>query len=303
MSDDTHRRGLLLAACTAVISGVAVFVNGLGVRSWSEIADPSTYTTAKNAVAAVILGAAAVVLARRASREQPRLPQGTGAWAGVAVVVVVGGSVPFLLFFEGLARTDSTQAAFIHKTLVIWVALFAAAALRERLGAAHLIAITALVAGEAVMVGGVSGLSAGPGEAMILAATLLWSIEVVLSKRLLRNVPAATLSLARMAGGSALLALFLLLRRSPIDVAALGWEHLGWVLLAGGLLAGYVATWHLALARAPAVDVTAVLVGGALITAVLRTGLDATPLAPPLGLALLVIGVAAVFAARRSVPA
>jgi hypothetical protein len=37
----------------------------------------------------------------------------------------------------------------------------------------------------------------------------------------------------------------------------------------GLLLAGYVATWYAALALAPAVDVTAVLVGGAVITAVL----------------------------------
>ena len=36
-------------------------------------------------------------------------------WAVVATAVaVIGGSVPFVLFFEGLARAEATQAAFIQ---------------------------------------------------------------------------------------------------------------------------------------------------------------------------------------------
>ena len=42
--------------------------------------------------------------------------------------------------------------------------------------------------------------------------------------------------------------------------------QLGWVLLTGVLLAGYVATWFAALPRAQAVDVTAVLVLGAVLS-------------------------------------
>ena len=51
-------------------------------------------------------------------------------------VGVIGGSVPFVLFFEGLARAEATQASFIQKTLVIWVALLAVPLLRERFGVA-----------------------------------------------------------------------------------------------------------------------------------------------------------------------
>ena len=54
--DDT---GVLLAAVTALISGVAIFINGYGVRAWAEVADATTYTTLKNAGAAMILVAAA----------------------------------------------------------------------------------------------------------------------------------------------------------------------------------------------------------------------------------------------------
>ncbi len=46
-------------------------------------------------------------------------------------------------------------------------------------------------------------------------------------------------------------------------------EQWRWILLTGLLLTAYVATWYAALARAQAVDVTAVLVFGAVVTALL----------------------------------
>ena len=295
---ETHRRGLALAGMTAVISGFAVFVNGYGVRAWADAADATTYTTAKNLVAAVILVAAAGALAYRGSRERPRLPTRRGQRIGLIVIAAVGGAIPFVLFFEGLARAESAQAAFIHKTLIIWVAILAALTLGERIGIAHLGAIALLVAGQALLVGSAGEISFGVGEVMILAATLLWSVEVVVAKRLLHDLPASTVSIARMAGGAALLVAFVVIRGSSIDTAALGWEHMAWILVTGAVLAGYVGSWFLALARAPAVDVTAVLVAGAIITALLRAGVQGVPLAQPVGLVLLAAGVAVVLVAR-----
>ena len=45
--------------------------------------------------------------------------------------------------------------------------------------------MAALVVGQALLVGDVADLRPGAGEAMILAATLLWAVEVVLAQRLL----------------------------------------------------------------------------------------------------------------------
>ena len=50
-------------------------------------------------------------------------------------------------------------------------------------------------------------------------------------------------------------------------------------------------TWFSALAKAPAVDVTAVLVGGALITAVLESTVRGAPMPDLMGTALVVIGI------------
>jgi uncharacterized membrane protein len=78
-----------------------------------------------------------------------------------------------------------------------------------------------------------------------------------------------------------------------------------WILLTGLLLTGYVTTWFAALSRAQAVDVTAVLVLGAVVTAVLNGLFRGVPLQPDLpGLALLVGGgiVVALVPARRPSP-
>ena len=58
------------------------------------------------------------------------------------------------------------------------------------------------------------------------------------------------------------------------DLFALSADQWSWALLTGLILSGYVATWYAALARAQAVDVTAVLVFGAVVTAVLSRAAD-----------------------------
>ena len=131
----TRLTGIVLAFVSAVISGVSIYVNGLGVKHFP---DPTVYTTAKNGVAGLLLLAvlAATYTRRQAPDRQRRsspVTLTTRRAAPLLVVAIIGGSLPFVLFFEGLARAQSTQAAFIQKTLVIWVALLAVPFLRERL--------------------------------------------------------------------------------------------------------------------------------------------------------------------------
>jgi drug/metabolite transporter (DMT)-like permease len=215
------------------------------------------------------------------------------------VVGLVGGAIPFVLFFEGLARASSGQAAFIHKTLVVWVALLAVPLLGEKLSAIHLAAIGLLVAGEAAITG-VDGVTVGAGEIMILAATLLWAVEVVIAKTLLRDLSASTVGAARMGIGAIALVAWTLVSGGAHGLTALPASAWAWVGLTGVALTAYVGTWYLALSRAQAVDVTAVLVLGALVTAALRTGITGVPAPSALGLVLMSAGgIAAVAAMLR----
>lgn len=296
----TTRWGVALALTTALVSGVAVFVNAYGVK---QVPDAAVYTTLKNGVAAVLLlvFAGLVVPARTVRR------LGRRDWLGLAVIGVVGGSVPFILFFSGLAVASAPTAAFIHKTLFIWVALLAVPFLGERLGILPVAAMAVLLAGQALATPP-TGIVWGAGETMIAAATLLWSVEVILARRLLLGqVPSPLLGAARLGIGLVVLVGYLAVSGRLGILAGLTPNQWFWALVTGLPLAGYVATWFAALKRAPASVVTSVLVLGAPITALLQALANGAVPAPGALLGQLLIAVAAlgiaVLAARRPVAA
>lgn len=286
----TRSAGLRLAVLTMTISGFAVFLNGYGVRAWADSGGSATYTAIKNVVAASVLLVAYSALARRQTGSTDWRPTRASQWMKLGLVGVIGGSVPFLLFFEGLARASSENAAFIHKTLIIWVALLAVPILKEKVSVWHLGALVLLVVGQTVLVGGLGGLSLGSGELMMLGATQLWAVEVIVVKRLLAELPPATVAVARMGFGAAILVGYGLITGAFHALAGIGVAQWAWVLLTGLVLSAYVSCWYAALARIQAIDVSAVIVGGAVITALLQSGVRGLALPSPVGLAMVALG-------------
>jgi drug/metabolite transporter (DMT)-like permease len=256
--------GLGLAFGAALISGLAIYLNGFAVK---QLPDAAVFTTLKNAVAAGILVIAALALARSGSDRRPVAPRQR---LGLIVVGVVGGSIPFVLFFSGLAIASAPAAAFIQKTLFVWVAILAVPFLGERLGVGQLVALGVLIVGQALVLPP-SGIEWGRGETLILLATLLWAVETILVKRLLGTIATPTVAAARMGIGLVVLVGYLALAGKLSVVAALSQAQWAWALLTGLILAGYVATWFAALRRAPASAVTSVLVVGAVLTGLLGT--------------------------------
>lgn len=313
--------GLLVAAATAVISGVSVLVNSYGVH---DVPNAAVYTTGKNLIATALLVGLTFALPQLRSRSlsradaiaepfaarapaspavvrprsplagrSPSLPHLTlPQWLGLAYVAVIGGGLAFVLFFDGLARTAAVPSAFLHDTLVIWVALCCWPLLRERLSLPNLGAIALLVCGEVAISGGIGHLSANVGTLLVLTATWCWAAETIIAKRLLRAVAPGTLALVRMGGGSLALLGYLSATGGLAALGALNLYQLSWVLMTGCLLAGYVATWMIALSRARAVDVTSMLVASVAITALLQEGLGRITLGvvPGVGIALVAAG-------------
>lgn len=292
--------GIALAFLTAVISGVSIYVNSLAVKHFT---DQSAYTTAKNAVAGLLLLLVLWALRRRGAAGPVAAPPSPSRTApALLLLALLGGSVPFVLFFEGLARAQATQAAFIQKTLVVWVALLAVPLLRERFRVPHALAIALLIAGQAWIAGGAGKVVFGEGEAMILAATLLWAIEVVYVKRLLCSYDPQLLAAARMGLGTVLLLGWLAFSGKLQLLSAMTSDQWRWIALTGVLLTGYVGSWYAALARAQAIDVTAVLVFGAVITALLAGTAGSTPISVP-GVLLIISGAALVAWSALRTPA
>lgn len=267
--------GIRLALIAAMVSGVSIYVNGHAVSAFQSA---TLFTTLKNVLVGAALVAVVLVLMRSEVR---RLD--ARRWAGLAALGVVGGSIPFILFFEGLSRSlNAADASFIHKTLFVWVALGALAFLpRERIGTGQLGALAVLL-GAQLLLGAPRSVAAGAGELMILAATLLWSAEIVIARRLLSSTSSVVASAGRMGGGALVMIGYagatgqLTLALSPLQ-----WW---WVAVTAVLLLAFVSTWYAALERAPATAVTCVLTLGAPITAVLAL-LAGRPLPPPSQLA------------------
>ena len=286
--------GIGLALATAIISGFSIYLNGRFVKLFD---DPTLLAAVRNgivglALVGIALGAGTLPAIRRLNR---------GERLGLLAIGIIGGGIPFALFFEGLALSTSPAAAVIHKTLFVWVAVLAVPLLGERLGALPIAALVLLLTGT-VMLAPAGSLGSGPGELMILAATWCWAVEVVIARWLLRGrVPATAAAAARMTIGS--LTLFVIAGSSGGlgGVAAYGAEQWTAIAITGALLAGYVLTWYAALQRAPATTVASVLVVGAVITTGLQAVTSGTiPTAPSmLGNVLLVGGCAAAIVAAR----
>ena len=291
--------GVLLALGTAAISGVSIFVNAFAVK---QLPDPAVYTTLKNGIAGLVLITLALASVRTSSvRAVP-----ARAWGWLAVVGIIGGSVPFLLFFTGLAQASAPSAAFIHKTLFVWVALLAVPFLGERLGLAQLGALGVLLAAQLLIVPP-AGITWGAGETLIALATLLWAVETIVARRLLQQVPSAVVGAGRLGIGLVVLIGYLAVTGKLAIVATLTSEQWAWALVTGALLSGYVGTWFAALQRAPASLVTAVLVLGAPVTAALQVlqgaAVPASPVLLGHGLVLLAGAMLVAPALRRWRPA
>jgi len=261
MSNNT--KGIYLSLATAVISGVSIFINKFAV----DAIKPALYFTSIKNFSVALLLVALVLL--------------TGSWRKVAqlsrkelvyllLIGVIGGSLPFYLYFTGLAQTSALNAAIIHKTLVFWVVLLAIPMLKEKITKTQVLAVLMLFAGN-IFVGGFKGFTLSRGEAMILAATVLWAIENILAKKVLPTVATDIVAAFRMGVGSLFLmsATFVTIPQVFQKSFALSGTQFLWVFLTVIFLLAYTTTWYRALKYAPAVTVTSVLVASTLITNVL----------------------------------
>jgi len=257
----TTRWGVGLALVAAVLSGIAIFINGLYVK---EFSDQTLLAAVRNSlVGLTLLG---MLVGSRRTAELHGLP--ARRRLELIAIGILGGGIPFALFFTGLAISTAPGAALIQKTLFVWVAPLAVVFLGERLGLAQILGLGLLLAGTLLLSPG--SLGVGPGEALILGATLFWAVEVLLAKRVLGTLATLPSATARMViGGLVLLGIVLL--NGHLGQLALWTPRLWLIALAtGAILLGYVVAWYAALRRAPASVVTCVLVLGAVITVALQ---------------------------------
>ena len=255
-----YEKGFKLALATAVFSGVAVFLNSLVVKA---VGDALVFTTVKNLGVALIIGV--VLGARSLNRQIDWKGIGKKDWIRLLMIGVIGGSLPFYLFFKGLMLTNPATGALIHKTLIFWVALWAVPALKEKISLKQWLTL-GVIFGSNFIIGGLPALKWGRGETMILMATVLWAVENVVAKMTLKKVPVDVVVGARMILGSIILLLAALGTGKMGLIVKLSPAQWGLTLVSVVMLSGYVFSWYKALKLAPVTMVATVLTLATVIT-------------------------------------
>jgi len=254
------KKGILLAFGTALISGVSAFVNKLAVVK----IQPLVLTSVKNSlVFGLVIGAFLIFSKPGKLRAISRKN-----WVRLALIGLVGGALPFYLFFTALTMMPAINAALIHKSLVVWAGIMAFFFLKEKLSALHIVGVGLLLVSN-LFIGGFKGLTLGIPELMVLGATLLWSLENIMSKVTLREVDPLIVTGARMGIGSAILMVASLASGNLPVVTSLSLEQWGLIGVTALFLFGYVLTWYSALKYAPVVTVGSVLVSATVVTNIL----------------------------------
>lgn len=283
----SQRQGIILALVAAIVSGISIYVNKFGV---AHIRDPYVYTTVKNSV--VVIGLLAVVGLLASWKElRGMTPARWLAWIGLGVI---GGGVPFLLFFQGLSTASAGSASLIQKTLFIWVALLAVPLLKERPGLWQVLGLAVLAVSQFLLQPLTHWGGWGSGETLILIATLLWAVETILAKKVLGWMSPKTAALGRMGIGALVMWVFLTFTGRAATALTLDDTQWLWVAITALFLMAYVWTWYSALKLAPASLVTSLLTVGAIVTILLTAVFNGQTATPPqiAAMALLVLGAA-----------
>jgi drug/metabolite transporter (DMT)-like permease len=284
--------GYILATAAACISGVSVFVNALGVRAFT---DPVLYTALKDGFVGVAL-LAPLCLSPLWRSEYRRLDSRTWGW--LVALALTGGSVPFALSYSGLQVTTAATGALINHFQFILVALFAAAFLKERLRPAVFAGMLVLLIGTSVGAQ-LDTLRWNAGSVLIAASTVLFAIDFVIAKYLLRELATLTVMTARMTLGTAILLAFVVVTGRWVPLAQLSTNQWEFVIVTGALLLLFTVTTFTAIRHASVSAVLAIGSGAPIITMLLQLLAGGTVQLAPAdlgGLALIFGAVSAIIA-------
>lgn len=242
-------KGIIIAFVTAVISGIAIFYSKITVTK----IDPLIFATARNSYVGLLF--LLLFLFTNKFKQILKLPKKD--IFVLMVIGIIGGSIPFYLFFSGIKLIGPQSANLIHKSLFIWVAILGVFLLKEKVN------IGFLIAGLLVFIGtyffAPFTIMFGKGEQLIFIATLLWSVENIVAKKVLSKTSSEVVGLFRMTVGGIIL--FIVTLFSGKASLLIGMELAQWktVFIGGSILFFYVLTWYKALSYAPVSLVTLIL--------------------------------------------
>jgi len=263
--------GIIFAFCTAFVSGISNVVNKIAV---SGITDPVVHTTGKNLIVGLML--LFMLLLRRKSIRFSSVQKND--YISLIGIAIIGGAVPFYLFFTALSHIPVINSSLIHKSLVFWVALLAIPLLGEKLQFGHIVGLLIIFFAN-YMLGSFSGFTFGTYEWMALMATLFWAFEQIIAKKVLHHIDPDIVSGARMIGGSVILLISLVFTGKILQLTHVQPMQWGMIAITASTLFLYVVTWYRALLMNSVITTAVILTSATIVTNII-TGIWITHSVP-----------------------
>jgi len=281
------KKGVKLVFGTAVISGISIFVNSLFIIN----INPSIFTFAKNVLVSIFLFSIILLLNKFKELKSLSIKN----WFYLILIGLVGGSIPFLLFFKGLQLSTGPASALIHKTIFIFSTVLAVIFLKEKINYRVISAACVLLIGNFLLLK-FNVFSFKTGELFILIAVLFWAIENIISKYVLKDISFNIVVLGRMAFGSLFILIFLLITNKAHLLTSIDLSKLFIILIASLLLLLYVLTYYKGLKTINVSTATSILSLGSPITFLLNFVFlgQLISLEQFIGVILIIISVAAI---------
>jgi len=278
-----NKRGLILVFMTAVISGISIFMNKFGVSG----IDSTLFAFMKNLIVGLFLFGLILGIGSYKHLKQMSAIR----WLQLLLVGLIGGSIPFILFFKGLQISTSMTGSLIHKSMFIFVIILAFFFLKERFTWKMIVPAILLFAGNLLLLNKFSFVL-DHGSLLMLGAAIFWSIENVISKRLLSSIQPNILAFGRMFFGSIFILSYMSISGKASMISMITLDQLGWILITSAFLIAYVLTWYNGLKHVKVTTATCILLLGSPITTLLSLFSGAIVAIPHiLGSALLILGV------------
>jgi len=233
--------GTIFALITAFISGLAIPVNKIFVVDL----DPTVFT----AVRALFIGIIFYVLTSFQSKSKRKKFKKV-SWKYLLAIAVIGGSFAFLLFFTGLKLTTAGRGAFLHKTLPLYITIFAFLFLKEKVSQKQTLALALMFIGTILIYSVKIGssefwLDPSLGDLLVIGATILWAVEnTIARKAMIKGESNFVVSFARMFIGAIILFAVVILQDKIGLLFTLTTQQIINLTISIAILFGYVFSWY-----------------------------------------------------------
>lgn len=274
-----NKRGLLLVLFTALVSGFSIFINSYGVKGF----DSGVFTFSKNIIVAVFLFS--IIVLFKQFDELKILNKKN--WIQLVGIGFVGGSIPFLLYFKGLQMATGATAGFIHKTIFIYITIFALIFLKEKLTKGLFIGAILLLIGNYLFLR--PDLQFSFGHILILIATMFWAAENTIAKYVLKELSGTIVAFGRMFFGSLFILIYLIFANKFTVIFYTTSAQFLWVLLSSVFLLLYVFSYYNGLKYIKVTTAACILTIGSPITTILAFFYNNTSISLPQSLGMLLI--------------